>query len=139
MLKNVLAVVLGVVVAIILIMIVETVGHTVYPPPSQLDMTDMAAMSEYIDTLPLGALLFVMGAWLTGTLVGGLLACIISSDRPMVYSAVVGGMILFATVITLIRIPHPMWFSITSVIGIVLTTYLAGRIGTVIFSRQDGS
>jgi len=137
MLKNVLAVVLGAVVAVILIMIVETIGHSVYPPPQNLDFSDMNSMTDYIDTLPIGALLFVLGAWMTGTLGGGLLACFIAKDRPSVYAAIVGGMILLATLFTLIRIPHPLWFSITSIMAIALTAFLAGRIGASFEAPQD--
>jgi hypothetical protein len=129
MLRNVLAVVLGVVVAVIVIMLIQTIGHAVYPPPPVLDIADREAMAQYIDTLPVGALLFVLVAWLAGTLVGGLLACFIADDRPGVYSAIVGGMVLFATVFTLLQIPHPLWFSLASVIAIVCTSILAGMIG----------
>ncbi len=129
MTRNILAVVFGVVTAVMLIMIVETAGHFVYPPPSNIDFQDMQAMAEYVDTLPLGALLFVMLAWETGTIGGGLVACFIARKRAMVYASIVGGMVLFATLYTLITIPHPMWFSITSVIAIAVATWITGIIG----------
>ena len=129
MFRNVLAVVVGIVVAVILILIVETAGHAVYPPPGNLELADRDAMSAYIDAVPTGALLFVMGAWLAGTLGGGVLACFIAKDRPHVYAGAVGGTVLLGTAITLIRIPHPTWFSVISVSAIILTACLAGRIG----------
>lgn len=129
MTRNVFAVIFGIVTAVILIMIVETVGHSVYPPPGNVDFTDMQAMAEYIDTLPLGALLFVMLAWVTGTIGGGLVACFIARNRAMVYASVVGGMVLFATLYTLITIPHPLWFSVASVVAIAVATWITGIIG----------
>jgi hypothetical protein len=129
MTRNVFAVVFGVVTAVILIMIVETLGHSVYPPASTIDFKDMQAMEEYVDTLPIGALLFVMMAWETGTIGGGLVACFIARNRAMVYASIVGGMVLFGTVFTLTTIPHPLWFSITSVIGIAVATWITGIIG----------
>lgn len=128
MTRNVFAVVFGIVTAVILIMIVETVGHSVYPPPD-IDFQDMDAMRDYVSDLPIGALLFVMMAWETGTIGGGLVACFIARNRAMVYASIVGGMVLFATVFTLTTIPHPLWFSIASVIAIVVATWITGIIG----------
>ena len=54
MLRKIAAVVLGVVLAFVLIIAVESLGHSVYPPPADLDLTDQAAMRAYVDTLPLG-------------------------------------------------------------------------------------
>lgn len=129
MTRNVFAVVFGVVTAVILIMIIETAGHSVYPPASDIDLQDMQAMAKYVDTLPIGALLFVMLAWVAGTFGGGLVACFIARNRTMVFASIVGGMVLFATIYTLTTIPHPMWFSITSVIAIAIATWITGIIG----------
>ena len=129
MTRNVFAVVFGVVTAVILIMVIETMGHSVYPPASSIDFQDMQAMATYVDTLPIGALLFVMLAWETGTIGGGLVACFIARNRAMVYASIVGGMVLFATIYTLTTIPHPLWFSITSVIAIAVATWITGIIG----------
>ena len=129
MTRNVFAVVFGVVTAVILIMVIETMGHSVYPPASSIDFQDMQAMATYVDTLPIGALLFVMLAWGTGTIGGGLVACFIARNRAMVYASIVGGMVLFATIYTLTTIPHPLWFSITSVIAIAIATWITGIIG----------
>jgi hypothetical protein len=131
MTRNVFAVVFGIVLAVLLIMVVETIGHNIYPPPTHIDFTDMEEMTAYLDELPTGALLFVMAAWLTGTIGGGLLACFIARDRPLAFASMVGGIVLFATVYTLVQIPHPMWFSITSVIAICVVSYLTGRLGAL--------
>lgn len=139
MMRNVFAVVFGIVLAVILIMAVQTLGHMIYPPPTNIDFTDTTKMAAYIDNLPIGALLFVAGAWLVGTFAGGLLACFISRSRPLAYAAMVGGMVLFATAYTLIQIPHPVWFSIGAVVAIVATSYLTGRVGSLLLPDEERS
>ena len=64
MFRNVLAVVLGVTLAVVLIMAVERLGHVIYPPPADVDFADLEAVSEYINALPATALLLVLAAWL---------------------------------------------------------------------------
>jgi len=122
-------VVLGVIVAVVFIIAIEALGHSVYPVPEGLDITDTEAMQAYVTGLPIGALLFVMGAWLVATLAGGLLACFIARETPLVYSAVVGGLVLLGTIINLMSVPHPSWFSITSVLAIIAMIFVTGRLG----------
>ena len=95
-----------------------------------MDVTDTEAMKTYVMTLPATALLIVMAAWIVATLVGGLLACFIARETPLIYSAIIGGLVLLGTIINLMSLPHPFWFSITSVLAIVATIFITGRIGS---------
>ena len=130
MIRKISAVVLGVLTAVVIIIAIEALGHIVYPPPEGLDITDKEAVQAYIMNAPLAALLFVMAAWVVAALVGGLLACFIARETPLVSAAIVGGLVLFGTVINLYAIPHPMWFSITSVLAIITTILITGRVGS---------
>ncbi len=134
--RKISALVLGVVVAVVLIIAIEALGHSAYPVPEGLDISNSEAMQAYVMGLPIGALLFVMGAWLVATLAGGLLACFIARETPLVYAAIVGGLVLLGTVINLISIPHPPWFSITSVLAIIAMIFLTGRLGTSFVSSS---
>lgn len=134
--RKISAVVLGVVVAVVLIIAIEALGHSAYPVPQGLDISNSEAMQAYVMGLPIGALLFVMGAWLVATLAGGLLACFIARETPLVYAAIVGGLVLLGTVINLMSVPHPPWFSITSVLAIIAMIFLTGRLGTSFVSSS---
>lgn len=139
MLRKVVAIIFGVIVAVVLIMIIESFGHTLYTPPDNLDFTDMEEMSAYVDGLPFGALLFVMAAWITGTLGGGLVACAIARKRHFVYAFSIAGMVLSGTVYTLTQIHHPTWFSVTSIIAILVTAWLTGQIGQKVLPGPDSN
>ncbi len=133
--KNIAAGVAGVVVAFALVWVVEKIGHTVYPPPPDLDFADPDAMRAYIQTLPAGALLFVAAAWFVGATGGTCVACAIGTANPRVFAAIVGGLVLVATAINLVMIPHPTWFAILGVAGILVGAWLGTmcRLG----ARQD--
>ena len=127
--KNIAAGVAGVIVAFFTVWLVEKIGHGVYPLPPDLDFADRDAMRSYIDTLPLGALLFVAAAWFLGTLGGIVTACRIGDASPLIYTMVIGGLVLLATAANLIMIPHPAWFAILGVAGIVVAAWLGKTIG----------
>ncbi len=122
--KNIAAGIAGVVVAGVLVMLIEKLGHTVYPVPPELDLTDLNVMRSYIAGLPAGAFLFVALGWFAGTLGGVLTACRIGSAKPMIFTMVICGLMLLGAAYNLTVIPHPLWFSITGIAGIVVAAWI---------------
>ena len=130
MVKKTAAAVLGIIAAGGIVAVVEALGHAVYPIPPDIDFEDPVQFGIYVQSLPIGAFLFVAGGWTLGTLGGGLLACFIAKEKPFVYSTIIGGFVLVATIANLIMIPHPLWFSISAVIAIAVITYVTGIIAS---------
>ncbi len=126
-------------VAFVLIITIEALGHTVYPVPDGLDLTNPEALKAYMIDAPIAALLLVLGAWLVAALVGGLLACFIAKESPLIYSAIIGGLVLLGTVINLISIPHPLWFSMTSIVAIIATIFVTSRLGSTFVAAPDAN
>lgn len=122
--KNIAAGIAGVLVAAGLVWLIEMIGHSVYPMPAELNISDTDAMRSYVAGLPIGAFLFVGGGWFLGTLAGTTAACRIGTAKPQVFAMVVGGMMLAATAFNHAVIPHPLWFAITGVAGIIVAAWL---------------
>jgi hypothetical protein len=131
--KNIAAGVAGALVAVGLVWIIEMAGHRVYPPPPDLDFGDTEAVRLYISGLPLGAFMFVGGAWFIGTLGGTTVACYVGNAAPRIFAMVVGALMLAATAFNLSVIPHPLWFAVTGIAGIIFAAWL----GTTICNRAN--
>lgn len=127
MLRKISAVLLGLLVASGTVMLVEWLGHQVYPPPPGLDFQDPVSLRQYTSSMPLGAFLFVLSGWLLGTITGGLAACFVAREKPLVFASIIGAVMLAATIANLMMIPHPTWFSIAGIIVIGAGTLLATR------------
>jgi len=130
MVRNVAAAITGIVTAFVLIMLIEKLGHIIYPPPPDIDFSDPDAMRPYIATLPFLALLFPMIAWVVATFAGTVLACKIGTANPLAFAAVVGGLVLAGTIANLIVIPHPVWFSAVSLAAIAASAWIAVRVAS---------
>ena len=135
--KNIGAGIAGVVIAIAIVWLIEMVGHSVYPPPPNMDFADADAMRAYTSRLPIGAFLFVGGAWFVATLCGTFAACKIGTAEPIVFAGVVGGLMLIATAANLIMIPHPLWFSMLGVVGIIVAAWLGMTLGASTASESE--
>jgi hypothetical protein len=125
MLRSIFAVVLGVIVGGITVGIVEIIGHTLYPPPPDLDASNPEALKAYIATAPMAVLLFVLLAWVVGAFTGGFVAAWIGRRAPAVHALMIGGFILLAGMATMLVYPHPVWFWIAGIVGVPPSAYLA--------------
>lgn len=133
--RSVLAVVAGVIVAFALVAAIEAAGHAVYPVPKGLDFTDREQVRAYTQALPLGALMFVLAAWTVAAFGGGAVAALIARTRPLLHAAIVGAFVLAATLANLILIPHPLWFAVLGVVGVCAGAFAAGKLVGTRFIR----
>ncbi len=131
MLRKVLGALDGIATAVITVMLMEWLSHTIYPLPAGLDVTDSEALSTYIAAAPLGALLLVLFGYLIATFDGTFVACLIGNAPPYIYALLIAVLMLAGTASNLIMIPHPTWFSVSAVVGIIASAWLAKKVATM--------
>lgn len=132
MLRDILAGILGVAIAVLIVFLADELSHMLYPMPAGLDPQDVAALRPYIASMPIGAFLTIMGGWTLATFVGSVVAGRIGTAKAWIYPTIVGGFIFAATTATLIAIPHPHWFTATSLVAILVSAWLAWRVAVAI-------
>ncbi len=125
--RSVLAVLVGAIVAGILIAVVEAIGHLVYPPPPGINPTDPESLRTALELVPVGALVSVLFAWGIGTFAGSWLAARIAGRSGLAHGMVVGLLMLAAGVANILMDPHPLWFWFPGVAVFPLTAWLGGR------------
>ena len=125
MIRMILGTVVGVTVAFVTVLVMQKIGHLVFPPPADFDVNDTEALRTYVDSMPVGAFAFVLASYVIGTFDGVFIACLIARMKYHVFGVIVGGLMLVATIANLILIPHPHWFSASAVTGIALAAFLA--------------
>lgn len=106
-LKLVLAVVAGVIAGGVIVFATEYIGHSLAPPPADLDLSNPDDVKRLIDSLPFGAFAMVMLGWFLGSFAGAFVAHAIAK-KPAAAWAVAAIFILF-TAMNFVMIPHPMW------------------------------
>ena len=122
--RSLLAIFAGLFVAFVLIATLETLGHVIYPPPPGVDPTDSESRKEFMDQLPVGAIVSVLVAWGIGTFCGACVAARIAKRAALIHGGIIGALFLAMAVATMIYIPHPLWFSITAVVLIPMAALL---------------
>ena len=108
MTRKILSVIAGLVTGFILIMLVETISHKIYPPP-KVDFSNSEILKKLMHEAPVGALLLIVAAWAVGSFGGGMVATLVSKELKPVYALIVGALLTLAGLGNLLMLPHPAW------------------------------
>ena len=114
LLRNILAVILGLVIGNIAIMGLHYLSMLVYPLPNEIEMSDIDAIASYIKTAPLGSLILVMVAHLGGTFIAGISVALVRANIKALY--IIGGVFTLAGLYNLYVLQHPIWFNIEAIL-----------------------
>ena len=114
MLRSILAVLAGLVVAWITVSLFEFASMHTFPPPPGVDVHDPQQLALLIAQMPVGALALVLAGWIVGALDGGLVATLVARRR--VPAVVVGVLVMLGAFLMVAMVPHPMWMSIAGVL-----------------------
>jgi hypothetical protein len=124
MLKNILSVVAGIMVAFMLIAGIEMLSHQIYSLPKNIDPNDKELMKNFMSEIPIGALIMILVAYMVGAFGGGIITGLMASEKRTQMGITTGVVLLILGISNLLMIPHPIWFSIASILLYVPAAYL---------------
>lgn len=131
MIRVILAIVGGVIVAFGLVMLTDLAVHAVGGSAmgAMPDPSDQAAMRVYMASAPISALAtFAVGCLIAGF--GGAWVAARFARRGAWPGWVVAALLLAATVANFVMVPyHPVWMMVASVAGVLVGGWLGARLG----------
>jgi hypothetical protein len=129
MLRNLIAVVAGVIVGGVVNMGLITVGTFIIPPPPGVDMTTAEGLQAGIALIEPRHFLFPFLAHALGTLAGALVAARLACRHRVRLAMVVGAVFLFGGIMAARMIPAPTWFVVLDlVVAYIPMAWLGGRL-----------
>ncbi|GEM_PF-619409 len=96
---------------------IQWINSQFYKMPEGLDTNNLAAMTQWINSFPILALLIVLTSEACGFFTGTFVARRLAPDRSLTPSLVVWAFFAVGTVINLSLIPHPIGFAVSSALG----------------------
>ncbi len=118
----------GIVVAWLVITLSQLLSAALYPPPPGTDLTDPAALADFINTAPVTAMACVIAGYALAALLGGWVAARISRRHPRLAALIVGALVLLGVVLNYTMIPHPTWMLVSGVLLPVPMAWLGTRL-----------
>ena len=124
--KNILATILGIVLAGFTVHIFEAViGHNLFTFPEGAKLDDMEWLKNNMDKIPIGSKIFVIIGHFLGIIVGMFVAAKISKST-LIPSYIAGGLMLLATYAVSFMLPKETWFLIADC-GLAIIAFLLGK------------
>ena len=127
--RSILAVVAGLVLAMVVMMAFESLnGRVLYPDLGRqaAGLTDREAIRALFAAAPVGAFLVVIAGWAVGSFAGGWLAAWIG--RRPAHALLTGGLLTLFGVANNLMIPPPAWFWIVSLAVLLPAAYAGSRL-----------
>jgi hypothetical protein len=125
-LKNILALIVGVVSGSALNMALVVAGGKLIPPPAGGDVTTMEGLAETMHLFGPEHFLFPFLAHALGTLVGAFAAAKLAPGRKMLLAVIVGFFFLAGGIANVFMLPSPIWFTALDLIAAYLPMALIG-------------
>ena len=114
--KNILAVVAGLIIGSVVNMLIIMVSGSIIPPPEGGDITTMEGLKATMHLFEPQNFIFPFLAHALGTLVGAFVAAKISASRKMLMALIVGLFFLIGGTINIVLLGGPMWFTALDII-----------------------
>lgn len=130
-LKNILAVILGLVLGGIVNEGLIMIGPSVIAPPDGADMKTIEGLKASMRLLETKHFLFPFLAHALGTFVGAYIAARLAASRHLVWALVVGAFFLAGGISAVFILPSPLWFTLADLIlAYIPMAYIAGKLAT---------
>jgi hypothetical protein len=130
MLRNTLALVIGLVIGSVVNMALVMLGPSLFPPPAGVDMSSTESIAATIHLFEFRHFVFPWLAHAMGTLTGALTAFLVAGSYRVVLAWIIGFMSLVGGIFASIMIPAPLWFIATDLaLAYLPMAWLAAAIG----------
>jgi hypothetical protein len=129
--RNILAVVVGVLVGGALNMGIIMISGSIIPPPDGADVTTMEGLKVSMHLFEPKHFIMPFLAHALGTLLGAFIAATIATTNKMRFAIGVGCWYLLGGIINIIMLPSPLWFTLVDLLlAYIPMAYLAGKFAT---------
>jgi hypothetical protein len=132
-LKNILAVVIGLIIGSVVNMGIIMISSSIIEPPSGADVTTMEGLKESIHLFEPKHFLFPFLAHALGTFAGAFLATLISASHKIKMALLIGIFFLIGGITNIIMLPSPTWFTVLDLVAAYIPmAWLGYKLGKVV-------
>jgi len=129
--RNILAVLAGLLVGGIVNMGIIQISGSIIPPPEGIDITSSEGIKAGMEFLQPKHFIMPFLAHALGTLVGAFLAALIAANHKMKFALAIGFSFLIGGIMMVFMVPGPIWFVIVDLLlAYIPMAYLGAKFVT---------
>ena len=128
MLRTLLAIVTGLITAMLVIFGVEAIGLLLFPPPAGMRLDTEADLAKLVAMSSPAAKAWLVFGWALGSFVGAWVAARISRQHRRIAALAVALFIVAGTLMNAMVIAHPIWMNLLGIVLPIPLALLAARL-----------
>ncbi len=129
-LRNILAIVAGLVVGSVVNMALVMASPRVIPPPAGVDVSNVESLRASIHLFEPKHFVFPFLAHALGTLAGALTAFLVAASHRTTFAFAIGAVFLAGGIAAATMIPAPVWFIVLDLVAAYIPmAWLGGQVG----------
>ena len=130
--KNIVAVILGLVIGSIVNGAIIQISGSIIPPPEGAELKTMEGLKASMHLFTPINFLMPWLAHALGTFVGALVAALIAANNKMRFAIAIGCVFLIGGISAVMMLPAPMWFNVVDLtLAYIPMGWLAGKMVTM--------
>ena len=127
--KNILAVISGLILGSAVNMGISMISGSIIPPPDGADVTTMEGLKASIHLFQPKHFIFPFLAHSFGTFAGAILTTLIATNHKMKFALVIGAFFLIGGIANIFMLPGPAWFNVLDiVVAYIPVAWLGGKL-----------
>ena len=126
-LRIVLGVIIGAAIGVAIVSLGDYLNHRFFPPPPDVQVTNPEAIRAWMAEAPILSLLGLPVTWTVAALAAAFAGAKIGARAWAGWIA--GALIVAATALNLMLIPHPVWVLIAAIALVPLAAWFGGKLG----------
>ncbi|RLD55144.1 MAG: hypothetical protein DRJ05_13410 [Bacteroidetes bacterium] len=127
--RNIIAIIAGVVFGSAVNMGIITISGSIIPPPDGADVTTMEGLKESMYLFQPKHFIMPFLAHALGTFAGAFIAGLIATNHKMKFALGIGAFFLLGGIVNIFMLPSPAWFTILDLVGAYFPmAYFAGKL-----------
>ena len=127
--RNIIAVIIGIVLGSVVNMSLINISSSVIPPPNGVDVTTFEGLSATMHLFEPKHFLMPFLAHALGTFVGALAAALISATHKLKFALSIGFLFLIGGTMNVFMLPSPLWISaLDLIVAYIPMAFLAAKL-----------
>ncbi|MGB5462202.1 MAG: hypothetical protein WBM92_02450 [Aureibaculum sp.] len=127
--KNILAVIFGIIIGSLVNMGIIMISGSIIPPPQDADITTMEGLKSTMHLFEPKHFIFPFLAHALGTFVGAIIAATIAATHKIKFAVAIGVFFLIGGIVNVMMLPSPIWFTILDLGGAYIPMgFIAGKL-----------
>ena len=127
--RNILAVIIGIVLGSVVNMSLINISSSVIPPPNGVDVTTFEGLSASMHLFEPKHFLMPFLAHTLGTFVGALAAALIAATHKLKFALSIGLLFLIGGAMNVFMLPSPLWFSaLDLIVAYIPMAFIAAKL-----------